>query len=153
MKFNSTEDRSILENIIHRFIEGTISEDPRFDGKYLVSHTQGQQSLDTIRTWIRDSGIIDTVRQRLKRYQQGSLTSLYFNRQAAAMGKIALLDLDDNPALGPVLLQIIADSEEELNDLIDDLAPKTYDGRIVTKEEALEIIAKKKAEKEKRRKR
>jgi predicted RNA binding protein with dsRBD fold (UPF0201 family) len=149
IKYNPTEDRTGLKEILQKLVEGEIKEDTRFDGNYLYLTQTGLDAIQKIRDWIRDSNMIDTFRQRLFRYQQSTLTSLYLNRQALVMDKLALLDLDDNPPLGPILIQIIADNENDLNEIIDEIAPRTFDSRIVSKEEFDQLMREKQIEKEK----
>ena len=48
------------------------------------------------------------------------------------MERLALVDVDDNPPLGAVTLQIISDNLEEI---INNNFPKTYDGKILTPEQ------------------
>ena len=42
----------------------------------------------------------------------GNITAIYFNKQAAAMGKLSLVDLNDNPPLGSISYQIVSDNLE-----------------------------------------
>lgn len=130
-KVNVTEQPERIEAILHRFIEGEVKKDLRFDGEYFYIRSSSDSSIEYLMEWIRDLYLLDTVRRRLLRNQEGSLTSLYFNKQAAAMGRMSLVDFEDNPPLGPILLQIICSSSEELERAIDKITPKTVNGKEV----------------------
>jgi len=130
MRWNNTEKRETLEEILSRFLEGDVILDERIDGKYLLIRNSSRQALQLFGDWVREMRILDTVRSRLIKSTIGEITALYFNRQAAARGKLALLDLDDGTPLGPINLQIVSDA---LDIIIDEVAPKTYQGRIIDK--------------------
>ncbi|MDH5402713.1 MAG: hypothetical protein OEZ01_16555 [Candidatus Heimdallarchaeota archaeon] len=131
-RVNNTEKVETIKTIMNQFIEGNEFVDDRFEGKYYVIRASGGDSLQIFGEWVRQSYLLDTIRRRLLKSIRNTMTSLYFNRQAAAMGRISLVDIDDNPPNGAIMLTIIADNLEELIDII---TPKTYRGRELTEAE------------------
>ena len=132
LKWNPTENRETLEKIILSFVMGDIVEDIRSDGTYLVVRNNTSESLQLIGDWIRSAKLLDTIRKRLFKSIVGNLTAIYFNRQAAAMQRLSLVDVEDDPPLGAIVVQIVSDG---LAQVIDTLTPKTYRGRELTEKE------------------
>ena len=132
VRLNPTENREFIEKIMSSFLEGEIREDKRFDGLYLIIRNSSMAGLQKLGDWIRQFKLLDTVRRRLRKSITGNITAIYFNRQAAAMGKLSLVDVDDNPPLGYIAYQIVSDG---LEFIIDQFTPKTYDGHEISAEE------------------
>ncbi|MHA2501603.1 MAG: hypothetical protein ACXAE3_01840 [Candidatus Kariarchaeaceae archaeon] len=145
-RLNSTELKKTIETLLKRFLSGDVQEDQRSDGTYLLIRQSGMAGLQLLGDWIRDQQVIDTVRKRLFGSIVNNITALYFNRQAAAMGRLALLDVEDKPPNGPIIFQIVSDG---LHSVIRTVAPRTYKGRVVTEEEWVQI---QEARREKKRK-
>ncbi|MCH8908829.1 MAG: hypothetical protein IH840_17220 [Candidatus Heimdallarchaeota archaeon] len=141
LKWNPTEKKETLEGILDNFLDATTIEDQRFEGIYLVRRGSDLDSLQLIADWIRDMKQLDTIRKRLLKSINGNITALYFNRQAAAMNRISLVDVDDNPPLGAVAFQIVSD---DLESIIDQLAPRTFKGKELSRQELEQMRAKKK---------
>jgi len=131
-KLNPTESRSRLVEILNSFLEGEVTDDKRFDNTYLVVRNSGWDALSTLSDWIRRSRLLDTVRRRFLKSSIGNLSAVYFNKQAAAMGKLSLVDIDDDPPLGSISYQIISDNLEYV---VNKFTPKTYEGRELSEEE------------------
>jgi len=136
LKWNSTEDRATLEKILQTFVAGKIVEDKRSDGTYLVIRNNSSDCLQLLGDWIRSARLLDTVRKRLFRSIVGNLTAVYFNRQAAAMERLSLVDVEDDPPLGAIVVQIVSDG---LLHVIDTLTPKTYRGKELTEAEWVRV--------------
>ncbi|MCE7737686.1 MAG: hypothetical protein GPJ54_22535 [Candidatus Heimdallarchaeota archaeon] len=132
LKLNPTELRPPLVAILNSFLEGDVNDDIRFDGTYLVVRGSGWDALTILSKWIRESKLLDTVRRRLLKSSLGNLTAIYFNKQAAAMKKLSLVDVYDNPPLGSISFQIISDGMEYV---INKFTPKTHDGHEITDDE------------------
>jgi len=143
-RWNATERRETIETMLHKFVEGDVFEDKRFDGRYLVVRNSTKQGLQLLGEWVREQQQIDVLRERLFRSIVNNVTALYFNRQAAAMGRISLVDINDNPPNGPIIYQIVSDG---LHKLINELTPRTYKGRIISEEEWQIILEKKRKRK------
>ncbi len=148
-RWNPTESREIIEDILTRFIPGKPVLDERFDSKYLVIHSDDIDDLQIFHDWVIESRFLDTVRLRLIKSIVGNITAVYFNRQAAAMHRLALVDVDDNPPLGPITLQIISD---DLMDIINQITPRTHEGKILTEAEWNRLQIKLERKKEQKKK-
>jgi len=148
-RWNPTEKRETIEKILNRLVEGEVFIDERFDGKYLVVRNSSMDGLQLLGEWVREQQQIDTLRERLFRSIINNITALYFNRQAAAMGRIALVDVNDNPPNGPIVYQLVSDN---LNAIINMLTPRTYRGKVVTEEEWQRIQERKQKKKERKKK-
>lgn len=148
-KLHPTEDRSKVEDILYKFLSGTIETDERFDGTYLLIKTEGTEALQLIHEWVSIQKIIDTVRSRFYNSITGNVTAAYFNRQAAYMNHLSLIDLEDGTPMGPISFQLISDNLLEILDIV---TPRTYDGKIMTAEEKAKHFARIEKKKELKRK-
>ena len=131
-RLNPTESREVIEEILSSFLPGEIILDERFGGNYLLIRNSGWDALELLSDWVRQSKLLDTIRRRLLRSSIGNITALYFNRQAAVMGRLSLVDVDDNPPLGSISYQIISDG---LEFLINKFTPRTHEGREISDDE------------------
>lgn len=131
-RLNPTENRETIEEILNSFLSGEIILDERFDSKYLLIRNSNWEALEMLSDWIRHSRLLDTIRRRLLKSSIGNITALYFNRQAAAMGKLSIIDVDDNPPLGSITYQIVSDGLEYL---INKFTPKTHEGKEISDDE------------------
>lgn len=138
-KLNSTEKQETLVNILHKFIDGEITVDSRYDGTFLLVRSSNIETLQLLGEWIRQQNLLDTVRERLIRSITGNVTALYCNRQAAAMSRLALVDIQDNPPCGPIIFQLVSDN---LMDIIDQFTPRTWKGKELTKGQWEKVSAK-----------
>jgi predicted RNA binding protein with dsRBD fold (UPF0201 family) len=101
----------------------------------LVSSSATQDNLVSIRRLIHEKRILDAVRKRLlKNYNDlESTTGFYFDKQAASIGKIRLIDNDaELPPLGSIEIQITFKTQFHFEEFLDWFSPRTKDGRIVT---------------------
>ncbi len=149
-KLNPTENRTMIEEILSSFLQGEIILDERFDGKYLLIRNSGWEALERLSDWIRQSRLLDTIRRRLLKSSIGNITALYFNRQAAAMGKLSLIDVNDNPPLGYISFQIVSDG---IVYLINQFTPRTYDGKEISEDEWELVKSRQMAQAEKKKNR
>ena len=131
-KLNPTENRETIEEILNSFLDGEVNLDERFDGNYLLIRNSDWEALEMLSDRIRQSRLLDTIRRRLLRSSIGNITALYFNRQAAAMGRLSLIDVDDNPPLGYITYQIVSDGLEYL---INKFTPRTHEGKEISDDE------------------
>ena len=119
LKVNPTEDREVLTNILSLFIKNKIKNDKRADGEYIYTQGKEKSNLLRIKNLLAENQLVDIAKKRLeKNTQYETLTSLYFNRQAASVGKVAIIDLEDNIPLGPILLQIVSKDKDGLMNII-----------------------------------
>jgi predicted RNA binding protein with dsRBD fold (UPF0201 family) len=131
-RLNPTEKREKIETILKTFLDGDIVLDERFDGNYLVVRNSGWDGLNLLSDWIRRLRLLDTIRRRLLKSSLGNITAIYFNKQAAAMGKLSLVDVNDNPPLGSISYQIVSDNLEYV---VNKFTPRTFEGKVITEEE------------------
>ncbi len=155
LRANPTEDEEVLRTVLKKFVPGEIKEDLRSTGKYFYLMTEGIDALTFFSDWVRNQSLLDTVRNRfLRNVENETLTTVYFNRNAAVLDRLILLDFEDDPPLGPVMLQIIASDPTELMKAIDRITPSTIEGEEMTDEQKKEYfrrLMEKKKSKEKRR--
>ncbi len=139
-RLNETENEEKVRKLLSFLVNGEIKKEERSDGTYLIILTTDEDSLGNFYETIRTQRLLDTIRTRMLRNKEyEGMTSLYFNRQALWGGKLSLVDFEDNPPLGPVLLQIVAGENENINEIIDKIAPQTYKGKELTEEEWKEV--------------
>ena len=119
LKLNQTENQETLNSIISMFIKNKMNSDKRVDGEYIYAKGNKKSNLLVIRKLLVENQLLDIAKRRLElNIQHETLTSLYFNRQAASVRKIGIVDLDDNIPLGPVLLQIVTKDKKHLTSII-----------------------------------
>lgn len=136
MRVNSTEDPDILRSVMNKFVPGEIREDQRSTGKFFYLLTEGLDTLGYFSDWVRNQSLLDTVRNRfLRNIENETLTTIYFNRNAAVLDKLILLDYEDDPPLGPISVQIIASDATELMEAIDEITPSTIEGEVMSDEQ------------------
>ena len=148
-RLNPTEKEETIRKILEEFVIAKIILDKRYDSIYLVSRSSTIGSLAIFGEWVKQQRIIDTVRARLIRSITGNMTALYFNRQAATMGRLSLIDFEDNPPNGPIILQIISDG---LPYIINKLIPRTWKGKELSLEEWEKLQNRQKIKMDKRQK-
>lgn len=126
-----TEDQSKVEKAF-RNIFGSLEYkmEKRVGINYLIHETDDLSVLDYLYSKIRDLKYLDTVRRQLKQNKETeNNTILYLNKQAAYVGRVSLIELEDDPPLGAISIIFIS---EDLDELIDWFAPATIDGKIPT---------------------
>jgi predicted RNA binding protein with dsRBD fold (UPF0201 family) len=118
-EINPTEDRDrVIQAMLALFpdIEVEIAED------YLTGTTD---SLDTFKMAIRKQRILDATRGALYHGMSGDHIVLHLNKQVALMGKVSFVEGD--PPLGAIVVRI---ESEDIETLIDHVAPRTENGEI-----------------------
>ena len=83
-------------------------------------------SLDRFSKQIRKQKILDTTRSVMLHGKRGDRTRLFLNKQVAFVGKISFCE--EKTILGTMKVVII---DEDIDDLIDRVAPVTVDGEEV----------------------
>jgi hypothetical protein len=86
----------------------------------------GAATLDRFHRIIRNQRILDATRSVLIRNMRGNTTWMNLNKQVATLGKVSFADR--NPVLGAIEVTV---RDENLEALIDRLAPVTVDGEEV----------------------
>ena len=104
-----TESREKLEKALETLLPTNYALDKRSNGEYLVGVAEGLDSLNKFKEGIKKFQIAKMVRGRLiHNIEDDNMTTLFFNKQAAFNGKIALLDLGEEPPLGLISLSIVS---------------------------------------------
>ena len=92
----------------------------------------GKDSVAFLRQFVHEARIIDAVRKKLVANWTGSETIIHFDKQAAYIGKIRLIDeVDDVSSLGSIETKFIFENDTEFETFLSWFVPPTKDGRIV----------------------
>ena len=84
-------------------------------------------NLDRFSKQIRKQKILDTTRSVMNRGRRGTIrTTFYLNKQVAFMGKVSFTE--EKAILGSIKVKV---EEEDIQALIDTVAPETVDGEEV----------------------
>ena len=83
-------------------------------------------NLDHFSKQIRKQRILDTTRSVLIRGRRGNVTRFFLNKQVAFVGKVSFCE--ERTILGTMRVVV---EDEELEALIEDVAPETVDGEEV----------------------
>jgi len=89
----------------------------------IIGYGYGREALEQLHFLLRKEKILDACRALLLENRVENKTKLKINKQAAYVGR---LNLSAESPLGCIEVEI---ESEELDELIDWLAPKTIDGR------------------------
>ena len=130
---NPTEDvkkvGKALENLLGRSDFTTIDNDDVLE--LSVSYTN-REAINLVRQTIHETRIIDAARKRLHLNWNGTSTKIYFDKQAAFVRKLRIID--DNlelPPLGSIEMLLTFDSEQEFDEFVNWFTPPTKDGKII----------------------
>ena len=86
----------------------------------------GLESLRKLHSLLRQQEILDTARKVLLSRTRGCATEFRLSKQVAFVGKVNFPAAEES--LGSIHMEISAESEEELAQVIDWIAPQTSDG-------------------------
>jgi predicted RNA binding protein with dsRBD fold (UPF0201 family) len=128
---NPTEDVKkvgiVIENLLGRTDFSTDDNKPEI----VVNYTN-RDSVSLVRQTIHETRIIDAVRKRLEANWNGTSTSLHFDKQAAFVKKLRIIDDNQElPPLGSIEMVVVFASEQEFEDFVDWFTPPTKDGKII----------------------
>jgi predicted RNA binding protein with dsRBD fold (UPF0201 family) len=98
-----------------------ISEEEGVEGKIV-----GKASLDNFSKIIRKQEILDSTRAMMFKGARDNTTVLHLNKQVATVGKVSFAD--KHPILGSIDVTV---QDDDLEALIDRVAPQTVDGKEV----------------------
>lgn len=94
------------------------------EGQRLVGRSSDPAHLRRLHELLRSQQILDAARSVMFKNRDANRTSFALNKQAAFVGKLSFTN-GESP-LGPITVELEA---EDLERLIDYLAPKTKDGK------------------------
>ncbi|HDR53839.1 MAG TPA: hypothetical protein ENN60_04210 [archaeon] len=111
---------------------GTFFPEMKFErvGEKWEGQGEGREVLSEFRNAVWAKKILDTVRGRFIHRIEGNRTEILIHKQAAFVKKLGLVDSDRESSLGAIHVVI---ESEELEKLVDWLAPKTKEGKPVRK--------------------
>jgi predicted RNA binding protein with dsRBD fold (UPF0201 family) len=129
-----TEDIQKVETAIENILGSIVISRTRFEEfTEIYSPEINRASLTILKQLVHDKRIIDAARVRLLRNFDEFETFMFFDKQAAYVGKVRLLDnADENPPLGYIEIRFEFVSESQFDEFLDWFSPRTKDGRIVT---------------------
>jgi predicted RNA binding protein with dsRBD fold (UPF0201 family) len=130
---NPTEDikkvETALENLLGKSDFTTVENTDVLEISITFTDREG---IALVRQTIHETRIIDTARKLLKSNWNKTSTKIHFDKQAAFVKKLRIIDDTlELPPLGSIELVIIFDSEQEFEEFIHWFTPPTKDGRIV----------------------
>lgn len=110
-----SEDREKVMGAMRSVLGGSPSQ-ASMRGGTIILVTEDARALDLLRTQLRDRRIRGAARKVLLSGLKGGLASLMLNKQAAAVGVVALCSSPDQSPLGPIYAKL---ESEEISAVID----------------------------------
>ena len=129
-----TEDalkvKRALENIIG--LQTFISENHGEVAEIVLTDSK-QESLNLVRQMVHELRIINAARKRLLSNWNGISTQIHFDKQAAFIGKLRIIDDSiDLPPLGTIEIGLIFQNETQFEEFLQWFSPPTRKGRIIS---------------------
>ncbi|MFX1482023.1 MAG: RNA-binding domain-containing protein [Promethearchaeota archaeon] len=124
-----TEDTTKVEKALVNILgpQNTVRE----NSELMFTHTQ-KESLSLVRQAIHELRIIDAARKRLLSNWNGTSTQIHFDKQAAFIRKLRIIDDSEAlPPLGTIEIDLIFNNETEFSQFLHWFTPPTKDGRIL----------------------
>lgn len=130
---NHTEDikkvGKALENLLGKSDFTTMDSDDILD---ISISFKNRDAINIVRQAIHEKRIIDAARKRLRSNWNGTSTKIYFDKQAAFVKKLRIIDDDlELPPLGSIEIVFSFDSEIEYEEFVNWFTPPTKDGKII----------------------
>ena len=130
---NHTEDikkvGKALENLLGKSNFVTIDSDDILE---ISISFKNRDAINIVRQAIHEKRIIDAARKRLRSNWNGTSTKIYFDKQAAFVKKLRIIDDDlELPPLGSIEVVFSFDSEIEYEEFVNWFTPPTKDGKII----------------------
>lgn len=98
----------------------------------LVFTSPNRESLNLVRQAIHESRIIDVARKRLQSNWNGTSTKIYFDKQAAFIGKLRIIDdSTELPSLSAIEISVIFKDENQFDEFLFWFTPPTKNGRVL----------------------
>ena len=128
---NPTEDVKKVGIAIENLLGRTDFSTDDNQTEIVVTYTN-RDSVSLVRQTIHETRIIDAVRKRLEANWNGTSASLHFDKQAAFVKKLRIIDDNQElPPLGSIEMVVVFDSEQEFEEFVDWFTPPTKDGKII----------------------
>jgi len=131
---NPTEDSQKVEQALKHIIgPQNLTHEDHDEISELIFSEFNQESLGFVRQSIHKERIIDAARKRLLSNWNGTSTQIHFDKQAAFVGKLRIIDDSESlPPLGTIEIVIIFEDEIQFEEFLHWFTPPTKDGRIVS---------------------
>lgn len=98
----------------------------------LVFTSSKRETLNIVRHTIHDLRIIDTARKRLRSNWNGTSTQIYFDKQAAFIGKLRIIDdSTELPPLSAIEISVVFKDKTQFDEFLLWFTPPTKNGRIL----------------------
>ncbi|MFW9810443.1 MAG: RNA-binding domain-containing protein [Candidatus Thorarchaeota archaeon] len=98
----------------------------------LVFTSSKRETLNIVRHTIHDLRIIDTARKRLRSNWNGTSTQIYFDKQAAFIGKLRIIDdSTELPPLSAIEVSVVFKDKTQFDEFLLWFTPPTKNGRIL----------------------
>jgi predicted RNA binding protein with dsRBD fold (UPF0201 family) len=130
---NPTEDiakvKKALENLLGKSDFTTIDND---DTVEISASYTNRDTINLVRQIIHETRIIDAARKRLQSNWNGTSTKIHFDKQAAFVKKLRIIDDGlELPPLGTIEIVLSFESELEFEMFVSWFTPPTKDGKII----------------------
>jgi predicted RNA binding protein with dsRBD fold (UPF0201 family) len=130
-KVNPTEDEEKVKRAVQNIILNPSFEIVQVGHeKFVVATSPGRDGLAKLYNLFRQERILDAARRTLFEGMSGNTITFYLNKQVAYVGHVSFCEPAAESPLGPIRIEITCENPREL---IDWLAPKTVEGRLVSK--------------------
>lgn len=126
-----TESREKVETAVRKIFP-TVTLD--LVGNSLMGESVGAEAISRFRQLLRQQGILDAARSVMFANKSDNSTKLLLNKQVAFVGRVSFTD-GESP-LGPIVVTLEA---QDVEILIDYLAPRTHEGKPIKELTTLEI--------------
>ncbi len=125
-KVKPTEDKNKVKKAILNILPKIKLEYFKEDDYYGYFEGLGN-NVEKFKELIRKQAILDTARLILEEGKDENSTKFYLNKQAAFVRNVNF-DIDTH---GGIFVKISADENEDIDEIIKDIAPRTKHGKIV----------------------
>lgn len=126
-----TESREKVEAAVRKIFPSLALE---LIGRSLVGEATEVEAISRLHQLLRQQGILDAARAVMISNKKDNSTRLLLNKQVAFVGRVGFTD-GDSP-LGPIVVTLEA---QNLEALIDYLAPRTHEGKPIHELKVAEI--------------
>ncbi len=130
---NPTEDTQKVERALVNIIgPQKFTHEEHSETSELVFSDSTQDSLNLVRLSVHEERIIDAARKRLLSNWNGTSTQIHFDKQAAFIRKLRIIDDSiDLPPLGTIEIVLVFDSETQFEEFLQWFTPPTKKGRVI----------------------
>jgi predicted RNA binding protein with dsRBD fold (UPF0201 family) len=127
-----TEDTNrISQSLKNIFPEASFLIEEQQRKVWINSSLLGQKSLETLRSIVHETRIIDAMRKIITSSWTGTISTIQLDKQALLGRKINLIDNSGNPPLGCVEIILSYNTEDEYESFLRWFTPLTKDGKII----------------------